>query len=187
MRIQTKAEYDAAAKYYNRIDAYRLYLQTDHWKRIRIKTYEYYQHRCHWCHKELALMEVNVHHLKYKNKWCEVPGIDVILLCRDCHKHIHKIKPKKTLAERQAKLHRKVMKQRAAYSRRESKSKQMQRYLYKAYITDPACETIQRLLKDAEYPYPNSHMKYDPSKLNELIEMLPNKKDFILRLMKVER
>lgn len=75
---------------------YKAYLQTKHWKNLREKIYELYNHECARCRDIIPINYANIHHRKYKNIGKEKEQ-DLILYCNRCHKIIHN--KKKTAKE----------------------------------------------------------------------------------------
>jgi len=65
--------------------SYSGYLQTDHWKRVRLGAMKRAWFQCEKCGSE---QEIQVHHLTYDRLWHERPG-DLIVLCRECHLITH--------------------------------------------------------------------------------------------------
>lgn len=70
---------------------YKLYLCTDHWKKIR-KQKLTLNPICEFCKKKIAMQ---VHHLRYndddgKTILYREKMSDLLSVCRDCHKKIHK-------------------------------------------------------------------------------------------------
>lgn len=73
-------------------NSYKLYLQTNHWKELRLKKLKK-NPVCQVCRKEKANQ---VHHLSYNNANGETilykeKLSDLLSVCRKCHKDIHKI------------------------------------------------------------------------------------------------
>lgn len=66
---------------------YQEYLNSDHWKQIRLKALKRAGYKCQLC---ASNKELNVHHNTYKNKGHENLN-DLVVLCRDCHKKFHNI------------------------------------------------------------------------------------------------
>lgn len=64
---------------------YSEYLQTEHWKDIRIRALRKAGFRCQLCNNEGKL---DVHHRTYERRGCEW-STDVIALCRKCHSKFH--------------------------------------------------------------------------------------------------
>lgn len=64
---------------------YKEYLQTDHWKEIRLKALNRAGNRCQLCCNTYNL---NVHHNTYRNKGHEDLK-DLVVLCRECHAKFH--------------------------------------------------------------------------------------------------
>lgn len=67
---------------------YNEYLCSEHWRKRRNRSLVLANFRCKECGYNRNLQ---VHHLNYKNLWHEKDE-DLEVLCRSCHKHIHKIK-----------------------------------------------------------------------------------------------
>jgi len=65
-------------------EKYHEYLATRHWQGIRTKTLKLSRGRCQRC-GELA---DDCHHVTYRSIGHEVPGVDVVALCRDCHEFL---------------------------------------------------------------------------------------------------
>lgn len=70
------------------VTTYEAYLKTKHWRQLREKVYETYNHECAKCHDIIPLHYANVHHRKYKNLGKENMQ-DLILYCTNCHAKIH--------------------------------------------------------------------------------------------------
>lgn len=68
---------------------YEEYLQTDHWKQVRNKRMEMDSHKCVICG---ATDDLQVHHCSYERLWNENVDVDLMTLCKPCHKRIHAIK-----------------------------------------------------------------------------------------------
>lgn len=68
---------------------YRKYLRSDHWVETRRKRKRIDGYKCYLCGKKKHL---NVHHLRYVNIGNEDVENDLVTLCRDCHKMLHRIK-----------------------------------------------------------------------------------------------
>ncbi len=64
---------------------YTQYLQSDHWKKFRIKVLRHYGRTCMLCNNG---KKVNVHHRTYERLGHELMT-DVIVLCRECHEKFH--------------------------------------------------------------------------------------------------
>lgn len=67
---------------------YNEYLETDHWKILRIKKLKESGFQCQLCKSKENL---NVHHITYENRGCEKDE-DLMVLCNECHMEIHGIK-----------------------------------------------------------------------------------------------
>ena len=64
---------------------YKEYLNSDHWKEIRLKALSRAGNRCQLCSSTNSL---NVHHNTYKNVGNENLK-DLVVLCRECHAKFH--------------------------------------------------------------------------------------------------
>jgi len=64
---------------------YQEYLNSDHWKNIRLKALDRAGNRCQLCSSRDNL---NVHHNTYRNKGHEDLK-DLVVLCRECHAKFH--------------------------------------------------------------------------------------------------
>lgn len=71
---------------------YQKYLKTEHWQTIRRIKLETSGFKCQMCSKSNKL---HVHHNNYSNLHKEKLE-DLIVLCEDCHKKHHNIKPSET-------------------------------------------------------------------------------------------
>lgn len=69
---------------------YRKYLQTEHWKELRLQALNRDGFRCSLCGSGARLQ---VHHVKYRGKPSESLLEDLETLCRDCHRMEHGIGP----------------------------------------------------------------------------------------------
>ena len=67
----------------------KFYLNTEHWKRTATEARIRAGHRCDRCGVRGGVKVLDVHHLTYKHLWREYP-VDLQVLCRDCHKRLHK-------------------------------------------------------------------------------------------------
>lgn len=67
---------------------YSEYLQSDHWKGLRIKALKKSNFRCQLCNTKTKVL--NVHHNTYERRGEEELS-DLIVLCEDCHKRHHGI------------------------------------------------------------------------------------------------
>ena len=66
----------------------RVYLFTDHWKRTAAEARVRAGHRCDRCGARAGYRALECHHIVY-HLWHE-KHIDIQVLCRSCHKKIHK-------------------------------------------------------------------------------------------------
>lgn len=67
------------------------YLQSKHWKLLRIKVYEHFNGECQRCKSAIPLEQAVIHHRTYKRFGNEHLN-DLILYCKSCHTAIHKNK-----------------------------------------------------------------------------------------------
>lgn len=65
----------------------KVYLQTDHWQRVRAEMVSFWEGCCALSDKHVRL-PMNAHHRNYKHLW-EERWCDVILLCKECHEYHH--------------------------------------------------------------------------------------------------
>lgn len=66
---------------------YPEYLQTEHWKRTRLRALRRADFACQLCNRTKNLQ---THHRTYERRGCELPA-DLIVLCRSCHEKHHDI------------------------------------------------------------------------------------------------
>ena len=66
-------------------EEYKEYLNSDHWKQIRLKALDRAGNRCQLCS---STDNLNVHHNTYKNRGNEDLK-DLVVLCRECHAKFH--------------------------------------------------------------------------------------------------
>lgn len=64
------------------------YLKSDHWKSLRLEKLASTGAAC--CRCEHIDPSNDVHHLNYKNLW-DVELMDLVVLCRPCHKKVHEV------------------------------------------------------------------------------------------------
>lgn len=69
---------------------YKEYLQTNHWKNVRLKALRYYNYKCCLCSSS---KEIHIHHRSYNHRGEEEHYIrnDLIALCKSCHEKHHNI------------------------------------------------------------------------------------------------
>lgn len=67
------------------------YLNSKHWRSLRIKIYEHFKGECQRCKTVIPMEQAVVHHRTYKRFGNEHIK-DLILYCNSCHKTIHKNK-----------------------------------------------------------------------------------------------
>lgn len=68
-----------------------MYLNTRHWKALRIRIYEKFCGQCQRCKETIPFDMANIHHRTYSRIGNE-KDTDLILYCDKCHKIIHKEK-----------------------------------------------------------------------------------------------
>lgn len=96
-KINLKQEINSMLDFLSKIDdsvgdflknniSYKEYLQEDHWQFIRKLALKRADFQCERCKTAINL---NVHHITYENLNHEKPE-DVIVLCENCHKTIHR-------------------------------------------------------------------------------------------------
>lgn len=85
-RAQTKEERAKDKIHLLRIMPYNEYLQTKHWKTFSRERMREADYKCKKCGR--SDIELNVHHLTYERRGCELPS-DVIVLCKACHLEAH--------------------------------------------------------------------------------------------------
>ena len=66
-------------------EAYKNYLKTYHWKRVKARAKKLFGDKCLNC----GSSKIDMHHLTYKNIGFEKPD-EVIPLCHKCHEKLHK-------------------------------------------------------------------------------------------------
>ena len=68
-------------------ESYAKYLNSNHWKQLRIKVFKIYGRKCFY-HKN-RVKGIHVHHMKYREYLSDCTERDCIPLCEDCHKQAH--------------------------------------------------------------------------------------------------
>lgn len=68
--------------------AYRQYLESDHWRGLRVEAFKRYGRRCSRCPSKVRLQ---VHHTRYRHPWESCTTDDLQILCRSCHEREHGI------------------------------------------------------------------------------------------------
>lgn len=66
--------------------AYREYLKSDHWRKLRLQAFRRWGRKCFKCPKTFGL---DVHHLVYRHPWTLCTSDDVRPCCRECHEKEH--------------------------------------------------------------------------------------------------
>lgn len=69
------------------IKGYINYLNSTHWENLRYEMIENKWTKCSKCRK--MKFPLHLHHLSYKNLGKEIPYIDLVVLCADCHMEEH--------------------------------------------------------------------------------------------------
>jgi hypothetical protein len=85
---------------------YDKYLNTEHWRNLRLKIAEQRNYKCEKC-KKIVRKSYHIHHLTYDNIGKEKDE-DLMFLCEKCHNEIHngKIEKRKIRKEQQEKIKR---------------------------------------------------------------------------------
>jgi 5-methylcytosine-specific restriction endonuclease McrA len=66
--------------------AYREYLKSDHWRRLRALALSRDRESCKWCGSKHRL---EVHHHFYRSSWYDTQLDDLVTLCPNCHDVAH--------------------------------------------------------------------------------------------------
>lgn len=66
--------------------AYRVYLQSEHWRGLRLEAFKRYGRKCSKCP---ATCRLDVHHVRYRHPWTAGIVDDLMILCRRCHELEH--------------------------------------------------------------------------------------------------
>ena len=82
--------------------SYWRYLRSKHWDIVRRRSLAIAENRCFYCGAKKFL---DVHHLTYKRRGCELDE-DLIVLCRTCHIAEHLTEDELEEARRRAELSR---------------------------------------------------------------------------------
>ena len=88
IKRKQKIIYNEFIEMYSKVkpkEEYKEYLNSDHWKSIRLKALDRAGYRCQLCSSKQHL---NVHHNTYKNRGNEDLK-DLVVLCRECHAKFH--------------------------------------------------------------------------------------------------
>lgn len=67
---------------------YQRYLQSDHWRALRLEAFRVHGRKCFKCPATFGL---DVHHLRYRHPWTLCTVLDVRPCCRQCHDKEHGI------------------------------------------------------------------------------------------------
>lgn len=65
---------------------YKVYLNSDHWKKIRASALRRDEYKCQMCG---TAKNLEVHHVRYDSLGTDEEINDVITLCDDCHTKVH--------------------------------------------------------------------------------------------------
>ena len=69
---------------------YNDYLQSDHWKQLRLSVLKRANFKCERCASDKIITDAHhVHHINYRNL-IDVGMTDLMAVCERCHKKIHK-------------------------------------------------------------------------------------------------
>lgn len=68
-------------------ETYAKYLNSDHWKELRIKVFKVYGRSCFYHEKRVK--HIHVHHMKYREYLSDCTERDCIPLCQECHTKAH--------------------------------------------------------------------------------------------------
>lgn len=94
--INTSKEYHASS----RKNKYQDFLKSDYWDKYRKTAYKFFGNRCWFCRKH---GELHLHHTRYykttffSNRKIKNNLRWFLVICKDCHKAIHKIGKEKHL------------------------------------------------------------------------------------------
>jgi 5-methylcytosine-specific restriction endonuclease McrA len=72
---------------------YKIYLQSDEWRKKSIEAKKKVGWRCQVCNRHGDHTTLHAHHRTYQNLGHEKPG-DITVLCDDCHSKFHDILPR---------------------------------------------------------------------------------------------
>lgn len=76
---------------------YEKYLESDAWKKIRETRLSIDDYTCQCCgRKQSNDLQLQTHHLTYRNLFRENPWTDVVSLCDNCHRGVHRILCRRT-------------------------------------------------------------------------------------------
>lgn len=67
----------------------RVYLRTDHWRKVAAEARIRAGHRCERCGVRGSYRLLETHHRSYANLWHE-RDTDLQVLCHDCHFKLHR-------------------------------------------------------------------------------------------------
>lgn len=73
-------------------EEYGIYLLSAQWRQVAEKRKEIDGHRCVMCgSKGTQTNKLEVHHFSYKRVGNENPYVDLVTLCRNCHRDVHRL------------------------------------------------------------------------------------------------
>lgn len=74
------------------VEEYSVYLLSPEWKQVAEKRKTIDGHRCVMCgSKGTQTNKLEVHHFSYKRVGNENPYTDLVTLCRNCHRDVHRL------------------------------------------------------------------------------------------------
>lgn len=106
--INKKSKIDSQIKYYesifderdkereklyskkNQYSEYKNYLKSPQWLRFRLERLTIDENTCQQCGTYVDANTVHCHHITYKNLYNENVETDLVSVCKQCHKYIHK-------------------------------------------------------------------------------------------------
>lgn len=68
-------------------ETYEKYLQSNHWKGLRLKVFKVYGRKCFY-HQD-RVEGIHVHHMKYREFLEDCTERDCVPLCQECHTEAH--------------------------------------------------------------------------------------------------
>jgi len=112
--------------------AYQIYLQSDHWRALRLEAFRVYGRKCFKCPARFGL---DVHHLVYRFPWSLGVVADVRPCCRACHEKEHGIvrvvsEQEKLTTQKQARKMRKKFQNRFRKKHRRKQRSKAKIYRY---------------------------------------------------------
>lgn len=73
------------------IDDYKLFLKSPIWKAIRERKFKSCGCVCEKGNSRVWKKQANIHHKNYNQLWGEEKDEDLIILCKVCHKRLHRV------------------------------------------------------------------------------------------------